>query len=111
MWVRTQGKMPVTDGRIGKVGGAEPGGLQISSLQISSKGNKFWSKGYLNEQNCVLEEVRKIGKYCQGELGDQGPKRRVWQRKTIDTSCDNWKVRGLDWVERDVFKEQTINDR
>lgn len=43
MWVGTQGKMPVTDGRIGKVGGGEWGyrGLQIPGLQILSKGIKF----------------------------------------------------------------------
>lgn len=43
MWVGTQGKMPVTDGRIGKVGGGEWGyrGLRIPGLQILSKGIKF----------------------------------------------------------------------
>ena len=45
MWVRTQGKMPVTDGRIGKVGGAEPTeGCGYHACRFPQRGTSFEAK-------------------------------------------------------------------
>lgn len=45
MWVRTQGKMPVTDGRIGKVGGAEPTeGCRYHPCRFPQRGTSFEAK-------------------------------------------------------------------
>lgn len=57
MMCQTQGKMPVTDGRIEKVGGPElHGGCRYYPGRLGRGKTSYFSKGYLNEQNCVLEE-------------------------------------------------------